>query len=296
MEEPMWVTEARSRYDPSKCLNLPEVNTETEFTRGFHAIGVLEKKVLLGSEDTIKLLLVGVGLYADTGACIYGPLRTIKCPYEPYTISAFLESQGREYKMLIVDRDKRITEDISKRTKIYIHSQTNGESWSSYLGNTRQSDRTIHKLEDGLNLHEDVLGNDFLLNLYLRQGFKVAYIPESFKEGLEKGDVCILRGDIATADLSTYGKFDFISCMNIMYILTEDGQKLAMFNLARSLADTGSILINDFEYGYANPLLPRQGGWFDKEKQRELGLIIDEVMSEDTSHKHDQTLTFTKLR
>lgn len=281
-KEPKWVTEARANYTGGAGQSY----SETDFSRGRIANQILETKVLPAKEGIVDILLIGVGV---DGNPIYGSS-------EPYRISGFLEAKNRDYRMTIVDKDPSVIDDIQSRKKVFMSNSIiftdfmYGEDWDSFLKDTKQKGKVVHKVVDGLDLAENVLKDKKMLAHYLKEGFRAAEVPKQFKNKLESGEISLVNADIANADLSSKVGFDFVSCPNVLYLLPADGQKLAMYNIAMNTKKGGLILTNDLGYT-DNPILPRHGGWFTENKQRELGLVVDEILSSDSNC---QTLLFRK--
>ena len=282
IKEPNWVSEARASYKVEVGQGYPE----TDFSRGRLANQVLERKILPVIGGIVDILLIGIGMDGDP---IYGSS-------EPYRISGFMEGKCRDYRMTIVDKNSSVIDDVKSRRRLFISNsmyETHkwyGREWDSFLRETGQNGELVHELVDGLKLAKYVLKYEDLLTRYLKSGFRMAGIPKQFRKKLESGEVSLVNADIATVDLSDQNGFDFVSCPNILYLLPADGQKLAVYNIARNTKNKGIVLTNDLGY-VGNPLLPRQGGWFTEDKQREIGLVVDEVLS---SKDRSQTLSFRK--
>ena len=92
-------------------------------------------------------------------------------------------------------------------------------------------------------------------------------IPRTFQEKLENGEISFMVGNVATTDVSSLGDFDFVSCMNMLYMLPKEGQQLALWNMIQSLKKPhGTMLINDGLDGLEHtkiPLLSQFGGWLN---------------------------------
>ncbi|MFA5796766.1 MAG: class I SAM-dependent methyltransferase [Candidatus Woesearchaeota archaeon] len=279
-KEPQWITEAKTSYTGGVG---PEYS-ETDFSRGRSANQVLERRILPTTEGIINILLIGVGIDGDV---MYGSS-------EPYRISGFLEGREKDYRMTIVDKDPLVIADVQSRRKIcilnsmYKTHKWYSKEWDSFLKDTGREDRLVHGLVDGLTLYE--FKSKDLLSRYFKSGFRIGEIPRQFKKKLESGEVLLVTADIANVDLPDQSGFDFVSCPNVLYLLPSDGQKLAIYNIARHTKKGGLVLTNDLGYS-DNPLLPRQGGWFTEDKQREIGLVVDEVL---LSKDRSQELLFRK--
>ncbi|MBI4162607.1 MAG: hypothetical protein HY513_02900 [Candidatus Aenigmarchaeota archaeon] len=262
-QEPVWVAEARRAYAPE----LVETSSETSFGRGQFARKTLSRYVLPRFEDDINILVVGAGL--DT--------KVVYCPVEPYLISGFLQSKKRDYRMTVIDKDPKVIGDLHERRNVFVADssvQSIKDGWNLLLKYTGQRDDVVHELVEGLEMtpFSNMFGQQ---QRYFDSGIRRAEIPGSFREKLDSGEVKLMNDDIATADLLSHGPFDFISCENVLYLISEEGQKLAMHNISRNIRQGGMILFNDFWNGIGSRVLPDSWpykGWFDKEKQAELGL------------------------
>lgn len=281
MKEPGWVIEARKND-----LGLTDCYTDTSFLRVSDVSSVLEKKVLPRRDSKLNILMVGPGL--STGRVL--------CSYEPYLVASIIQGQGIDYQMIIVDKNQAVCRDIKGRKQIYVPAdhfdpkaefgsnfREYDEQWNKYLYNTNQSSREVHELEEGMLLAREFLKNPALLKLVLRDGFKAAEVPSTFREKLRSKDVVVLNDDIATVDLSNY-QFDFVICREVLYHLNQDGQKLAMHNMARAMKQGAYMLMSDGGAPEWEHVMPGHDGWFDEAKQRDLGLVVDSVLDESALH------------
>lgn len=279
MKEPKWVSEARKNY----VGNIGPAYSETAFNRGGTAIEVLNK--IIPDVVVLNVLLVGVGIDGDQ----------IICSAEPYRISGFLEDKI-DYSLTIIDKNPEVISDIQRRTKIFMTNEQYKshkilkDAWGMYLRDTKQNDAVIHELHEELVIPKYIAeaSDGKMLCSYLESGIRIANIPKAFEEKLASGDLSLINADIATINLPG-NHFDFISCPNVMYLLQENGQKLAMYNLSKHTKKGGAILANDLRY-IGNSLLPKQGGWFTEQKQCELGLECEILESEELG----QTMLFWK--
>ena len=265
VDEPRWVAEAREKYQGG--IGSDYAPTSLGRT-GFMQKVFLER--VLPQKGNLDILLVGIGV---GGYPFY-------CSYEPYVISALLEGQKKNYRMVIVDKDPRVVADIRKRRRIFVpnsncdHEYLRG-LWESYLRNTGQEDTVVHEVMDDLDLASHIRNSKTFLGIYLKHGFRMAEIPTGFRNKLESGELIIDNQDIALAELS--GMFDFTSIICVLYRLSEEGQKLALYNIASHTRPGGIILAN--EQNDAR-IIPQRRGWLTEEKQADLGVKIDEVFGE----------------
>lgn len=268
--ESEWLMEARKQY---KTPDDVSVRAETNFSRANQITELLEHKVLpVNSQPSI--LLVGVGYLGDHFS------NPLKCTYTPFIISAWLESQSVDYRIVTVDIINGIVEDVKRRENLYLASnyledyEDTKADWTKYLEHTRQQDRIIYEQESGL-VFIDHPG--FSLESYLQDGIHSAKIPFQFKDKVKAGKISLINDDIATVDLRSYPKFDLVECANVLYHLPTAGQMLALANISHATNKNGFILVNDFgDYNDGTPLFSELGGWLDKEKLEQLGLTIDE--------------------
>ncbi len=259
---------------------------QTNQSRGRLEIDFLSRKAMPSIEETCSVLIVGVGIDNDP----------IRCPYLPYNIGAYLEAEGIDYEMTIVDVDSKPLADLRTRQKLYVpnHNLSVGPKsrrfWEDYLARTGQEDEVLHEMEKGLMFY-DYIDNGGLVSskAYLESGIHTAQIPRSFREKLHNGGISLLEADIARAPLAD-AKFEFVSCSNVLYLIPSDGQKMAMVNMSAHLASGGRMVVNDLGY-VGTPLLMRQGGWLDEGKLADLGLAVEEVLAETSS---SQTVALRK--
>jgi hypothetical protein len=292
-KEPIWVSIAKKNYFGANIYsndnsNIGHSYTETNIARGNLSNAVLENKVLPSSNNEINVLLIGAGVN-NGSISSYGSS-------EPYKISGFLESKDFDYKMTIVDKDPEVILDIKNRKNIFFLNSTYDnykwfrDEWDSFLRITRQNDEFVYELTDGIIFSDHYFKQEDFINKCFKLGFRKAKIPTSFSHKLKNGDVDLINSDIATVDLSKNKYFDFVSCVNVLYLLSSYAQKLALFNIANNTKKGGYILINDLGFD-GTPLLPRQGGWFNKSKHEELSLVVDDIIK---SENELQTVLFRK--
>lgn len=70
--------------------------------------------------------------------------------------------------------------------------------------------------------------------------------------------------------------FDYVEFTNVLYLMSREGQQLAMANIAKSMTTGGYILINDIGGYVGTPLFARLKGWLDDKTLRDLGLEFTE--------------------
>src|SRR3989344_5814622 len=168
---------------------------ETHFGRGNLPVEVIAQE--FPRARSLDLLLVGVGYYNNLNLC----------PYEPYRISALLESKKINYTMTVVDIEKVIIQDLRTRRFIYLpnlHFPLDKEAWAQYLGQTGQQDEYISRQSEGLLVNA---GTWLDRRKKLRNGFRKAAVPKSFVEKLESGDIILVNDDISRTTL-TKDKYD----------------------------------------------------------------------------------------
>lgn len=264
-----WLMQAKEQY---KGYPDERVRAETNFGRANNSINILREKILSVNNNP-NILLVGIG---DKG----GSENPLICSYSPFVISAYLEAQGIDYKMTVVDLCDAVINDVKIRNNLYLSSEylssfkDASRDWKRYLDWTKQDERVLHEAEEGLVFgYTDPI---FPPEFYLKQGIHTAKVPQSFKSKLQNGDVVLIEDDIAVADLGNK-KHDFVECMNVLYHLPQEGQMLAIANIAKSLNKNGLILINDIGELAKNPLFIELGGWCNESMLKQVGLGIDEI-------------------
>ncbi len=249
----------------------------TSANRGMFVVHALREEIFPQHPRRVRLLDVGVG---KQGYYFY-------CSYEPYMIAAALEGAGINYQMDIVDTDSAVIADLKKRRKIFFPAQYLGDldhrdAWLSYLAATKQKARSRDKSDSveptSLTSPEDLRAQwDIMANLL------VARVPNSFVSKLQDGGIKPIQGDIATARIGQRGRYNLIACVNVLYLLSESGQKLAFYNMANSLEKDGLLIMNDLRRGRmpsetgkvftTSPILDFYGGWLTEEKMKDLGLV-----------------------
>lgn len=267
-----WVAEAARKY--TKVTRRPE--GQTNFLRGTASIEILQK-ILPEIGRQPNILLVGLGLDAEP----------LLCCYVPYRIAAHLEGINVDYQMTLVDVNPEVITDISGRTRLFLTCRQYGgqlrtnleNAWIQYLDDTGQTNNVTFEREAGLNfypyLQRDVDG--FSYRNYLDRGIFVANVSAQFRSKLVDGGIRLILNDVAVADLGDPGQFDFVECVNILYLLTTEGQQLALANIAQSMAAGGRLLINDIGGYTGTPMFRRLGGWLDNKKLKQLGLEVEEI-------------------
>lgn len=264
-----WLTQAREQYKGQPDTH---VRVETNFNRANQSIKVLQEKVLPVNNNP-NILLVGVG---NKG----GGENPLVCSYSPFVLSAYLEAQGIDYGMTVVDIAGTVISDIKTRNNLYLSTEYLSdylgadENWRRYLDWTRQGERVLHEGEEGL-----VFGYtdpSFPPEFYLKQGVHAAEVPQGFKKKLQAGGVVLIEDDIAVAELGDKG-YDFVECTNVLYHLPTEGQMLAIANISASLNKDGLVLINDIGELAGNPLFATLGGWLNEDMLRQVGLTVDEI-------------------
>lgn len=274
LEKPSWVPDISEYVDTPVDPNLDLIRFRTGFVRADWLIHVLER-VVQQTAGTLNLCLVGVG--RETNEAL--------CPYEPYLVTAFLEGQSRNYRAVIVDKDPTIIDDLKMRRKIYLPERLEeprvGTSFVAnaldrYIAATKQQPRLV----EASQLENTDPANAILWSGEGRSRISGRYfvldIPESFCRKLLTGEVAPACGDIVTINLTRLPQMHFISMLNVMYLINEVGQKLALYNLARKLEKNSRLLTNQIGGGAGTPLFAELGGWLNSEKLADLGLVEEE--------------------
>lgn len=267
-----WLNEAANEYTEQTGSSY----TESSFLRGNLSIKFLDR-LLPNLTHNPNILLVGLGRSREP----------IVCTYEPFRIAAHLQGKGSEYRMTLVDVDPDVIDEVCNRSTLYIPSRLSSgtaNAWQKYLTDTGQQAREIHEHEQGLVLANYLQNTEsaFYYDI-LKKGVSAAQVSSQFRQKLQNGEISVVHSDIAVADIRTTVPYDYVELTNILYLMSPQGQQLAMANIALSLADEGRLLLNDIGGYNGVPLLPRFGGWFDDEKMAQLGLEVDEVIDSEES-------------
>ena len=296
--KPPWLPDIKE-YQPGEQV-FPNLEHQTAVMRGSWAIDVLRRKIIpyLSSSRKLNLLVVGVGL---------NDLH-FRCPYEPYRIAGFLESEKIDYSMAIVDKNDQVINDLRRRKKIllplndYRNRANSRKAWKEYLAYIGENSNVTHNLDEDVKFVDRLQGMELSeAQQELREGLLTASVPMSFREKLTNGQIQLIKSDIAKTGLKRLNQFNFIACTNVLYLLSEAGQKLALFNMAQALPDKAIMLINSRRGADIPPryerrkytgaaLLPEYDGWLTTEKLEELGLKRDEVLE---NNRNDEIITLT---
>ena len=268
--EVIWLTQAKEHYKKSQPDS--PVRVETNFGRANQSIKVLQEKILPLNHKP-NILIVGVG---NKG----GDNNPLVCSYSPFVMSAFLEAQGVDFRMSLVDIADTVISDVKTRENLYLTSEYihefsgSEEDWRNYLNWTKQTERILHEGEEGLVFgYTDSL---FPPEFYLKQGIHAAEVPQGFKEKRKKGEIILIEDDIAVADLGV-NRYDFVELTNVLYHLPTEGQMLAIANIAGSLNEGGLVLVNDIGELAGIPLFAQVGGWLNEEMLSQVYLVVDEI-------------------
>lgn len=262
-----WLTEAAQGYAEQTSPSY----TESTFVRGNLSIQFLDR-LLPTLSHSPNVLLVGLGK----------AMEPIVCTYEPFRIAAHLQGTGCDYRMTLVDVDQGVIDEVQNRTTLYMPSTLSkwtARAWQKYLIDTGQQAREIHEHEQGLVL-ASYLQNPESAFYYdiLEKGVCAAEVSPQFRQKLQKGDISLLHSDIAVANIRPTGPYDYVEFTNVSYLMSPQGQQLAMANIAQSLTPEGLFLINDIGGYIGESLLSRFGGWLDDEKMAQLGLEVEEIV------------------
>jgi hypothetical protein len=282
--------EPKTKEIPSKYER--EINSynciETDLFRSDTSIEVLDK-ILPELSTRPNILLVGLGLSAHPLLCCYGP----------YRISGHLENKGFDYAMTLVDVDERIINDIKNRKKIFLSLNLERDyirkifepTWKEYLSDTKQPGGTTSTMEDGLNFN---IGSSeiFSENDYLKAGISFANIPSSFCSKMTNGEINLINDDIADVNLGDSKKFDFVECLNVLYLMSKKKQQLALTNISGVLKDSGRLLLNDLVTSKGNPLFENFGGWVNDEELKKLNLEKEDILYQ---NRETQKLLLRKI-
>jgi|WetSurMetagenome_2_1015567.scaffolds.fasta_scaffold450798_1 chemotaxis methyl-accepting protein methylase len=234
------ISEARQNFQPFEDYK----NGQTNFLRGEEDIKMLSEivipRLLTKGRTSITVGIIGLGIEAYP----------VFCTYQPYKIAAFLETTELNPHIVMVDNDKDITAKMFTRKYLYISEKSLKDkeikkAWDRYLFMTRLTDNKIDTQPVDLEFHEVITsgmirasGQD-----WINKGIRSVNIPSSFKNKINNGDYRIILDDISRVSLPT--EMDYISCINLLYLLPKEGQILAIENMAKALRQGGVLLIND---------------------------------------------------
>lgn len=279
-ETPNWVPDvSKYKNSPSRVLLRAFNGGFTAPFRGDWVAESIDKYTSNSNKRKVNYLEVGVG----------GSSTVIACPYEPYHIASAFEQSGVDYSGLIIDRSRPFLDNFINRTRIFyttflsqihdIDPEMMEEGWNAYLNRTRQHPEVIHKDHPQLAVNDldfFPLSRILLKSIALFQGIEMAKVSPIFTAKLQSGEVSVLQDDVTRARLEPYGPFDIGICMNVLYYLNPDGQKIAVNNMVSNIAPGGILIYND---SGKLPILEEHGGWLDSHKKQQLGLSIDESVS-----------------
>ena len=181
-----------------------------------------------------NILHVGVGRRYQFPPTATGGINsegTPVCGTHPLEIAAILEGLSKDHQMTILDIDAENLALIKNAETFPVEQEARfrNRSLQRYLRNTRQT-------------HAD---------------YNLINIPETFKRKRASGEIRFLEGDVVISDLSSYGPFDFIQCLNVFFHLpfqyrgsSNDGAgreilTLALYNLIRNLHQNGVLLAEE---------------------------------------------------
>ena len=286
---PIWVKQVSEGYRPERGhIGI----TETSFARGNRSIALIDQiSPNLGHRPNV--LLVGLGLDAE-------PI--LHC-YEPFRVAAHLEGRGIDYTMTLVDATQEVIDDIRSRSAIFLLGRKFGDGearkilgnmWVKYLTDTRQRGRTTFEVLEGLNFPDFMFDPRAMVGAhsYLMDGVYVADVSMQFRQKLETGEINLIHQDIAVADIETRQPYDYVEFTNVAYLMSPEGQKMALANISRHMRAGGLMLVDDIGGYSGTPLLSRFKGWLDEEKLHDLSLIVDEVIS---AEKFSETFILKKV-
>lgn len=270
-QQPDWLPDPDT-YIPG-VIPFPNLELQTSMIRGADAIDTIEK--YQKNIRPISVLIAGLGY--NSGSLV--------CPCEPYQIAAYLKTN---YSLTLVDKNPDVIRDIRHRRIVVFpawiaeNSPEINSYWKTYLQRTGQTASLTHTVKPGIEFTADPDRSwEDAPETLLKKGLYYADIPESFTTGLGNGTITLIRDRIETAPLPR-GHFDFVACINLLYLLNEPGQMLTLANLASAIKGKGLLLLNSLDLslpaGYdtkinaGGSVLSEQGGWLTNEKLKSLGL------------------------
>lgn len=279
---PSWIQAAHAEYQPTPVAH---VSTETDILRGGPIIKVIDR-ILPTVNHAPRVLLVGLG---------YDNEPLMGC-VEPFKVAAHLEGRGIDYRMTLVDIVPDVIADVRNKTTVYVSArQYSGEvlesmdrEWNKYLSDTKQAGRILFENEPGMQFYDYLLNSPpdayMTAELYLKRGVYAASVSPQFRTKLASGEIKLVEGDIAKADIGDPEGYDAVELTNVLYLMPRAGQQLALGNVARNTRQGGLILLNDIGGYSGTPVFPRLGGWLDDKKMDDLQLTVEEVLfSKNTS-------------
>ena len=257
MEEPIWVREARANYHPvSLTSHCAAISKQTHIGRASLAADMLEEMLPKKNIRPVHVLYVGIGRENHP----------LLCPYTPFFLHAYLESKGIEYRLTFIESDRDIVSDVKQRRRLFLSNpdykrETQRREWDAYLLRTNQTGWEAHEASDDLIFTSTAVSGDVGLDEYLERGFKGAVVSDQFQRDVCDGKIQLIQSDIAFADLPA--DLTVVSLRNLLYLLSREGQMLALYNIARNMAPQGILLLDDMNYPGCSTVLPMLNGWFD---------------------------------
>lgn len=134
----------------------------------------------------------------------------------------------------------------------------------------------------------------FIYDASKRKEAFVAYVPDTLMKKIEDGDLNFIRNDIATVDVKVIPfLYDFVSCINVLYLLSMQGQQLALRNISECMNLGGLLYLNSRSVEITDeirkglytgmPLFTEQDGWLTDGLLHELGFEFVERTGENSN-------------
>jgi SAM-dependent methyltransferase len=264
---PEWIDEVLSKYDsPLRKQGEEGMIDHSHFGR--HATLNQFRTMYCRSLDKRGPNILYVGTGTDN------PAERL-CASGPFEIAALLENMCFfDYRMTLIDINKRNLETAQKRDEIFTHEPT--AEWKAYLQRTAQC-KEIKSKPDEISLS--------------------AKIPETFRRKRSEGEIKFTVGDAVTTDFRQHEPFDMIECFNVLCYIDKqhkDATLLALYNLVSALQPGGILLIDDVRFYDMYDYTPTHGTFIrDRIKQVRV-LPIDLICEEMGATRADRYLVYRK--
>jgi hypothetical protein len=249
MAIPTWITKEIEKYNCNRSSSKKSF-ANSDFGRFLLHARTIGLEDLLPKKKSLNVLVVG-----PSGHDIFGYQH-----YELFEMMAYIKKCGKDYNAIdVVDIIPESLAELIDTEQIKVPFCWENEkmfqnAWKEY-----------HLYMFGKNVEEHKNNDHAGIDL-----------PPQFKDDIDNRKIITYCDDIVTTSLPLNGKkYDLIVCRNVLYQLSDSGQKVALYNFARSMGDDSLLMISlGGELGGIK--FPDLRSWFNEDFQRELELKIVE--------------------